>query len=52
MAQRWIDWACEQADLLEPLQENMAQITHPDVQPESWFSGLQYGQVEKNWWSE
>ncbi|WP_413795152.1 MULTISPECIES: hypothetical protein [unclassified Pseudomonas] len=52
MAKRWIDWAHKQADLLDPLQENLAQITNLDVQLESWFSGLQYGQVEKGWWSE
>ncbi|KKA09843.1 hypothetical protein VP02_00295 [Pseudomonas ogarae] len=52
MAQRWIDWAHKQADLLDPLQENLAQITNLDVQLESWFSGSHYGQVEKGWWSE
>lgn len=52
MAQRWIDWAHKQADLLDPLQDNLAQITSLDVQLESWFSGSQYGQVEKCWWSE
>lgn len=52
MAQPWIDWARKQADLLDPLQENLALITALDVELESWFSGSHYGQVEKGWWSE
>jgi hypothetical protein len=52
LAQPWIDWARKQADLLDPLQENLALITNLDVQIESWFSGSHYGQVEKDWWSE
>lgn len=52
MAQRWIDWAHKQADLLDSLRDNLAQITNLDVQLKSWFSGSQYGQVEKGWWSE
>ncbi|WP_257225616.1 hypothetical protein [Pseudomonas sp. ICMP22404] len=52
MAQVWIDWARKQADLLDPLQENLALITTLDVQLESWFSGSHYGQVEKGWWPE
>ena len=52
MANPWIDWARKQADLLDPLQENLALITTLDVELESWFSGSRYGQTEKGWWPE
>lgn len=52
MAQTWVDWAHKQADLLDPMQGNLALITTLDVQLESWFSGSHYGQVEKSWWPE
>ena len=52
MAQTWVDWAHKQADLLDPMQGNLALITTLDVQLESWFSGSHYGQVEKGWWPE
>lgn len=52
MANPWIDWARKQADLLDPLQGNLAFITTLDVELESWFSGSHYGQAEKGWWSE
>lgn len=52
MANPWIDWARKQADLLDPLQENLALITTLDVELESWFSGSRYGQAEKGWWPE
>ena len=52
MANPWIDWARKQADLLDPLQGNLALITTLDVELESWFSGSHYGQAEKGWWSE
>lgn len=52
MANPWIDWARKQADLLDPLKGNLALITTLDVELESWFSGSQYGQAEKGWWSE
>lgn len=52
MANPWIDWARKQADLLDPLQGNLAFITTLDVELEGWFSGSHYGQAEKGWWSE
>ncbi|MBW4793334.1 hypothetical protein [Pseudomonas tolaasii] len=52
IAKPWIDWAHKQANLLDPLQGNLALITNLDVELESWFSGSYYGQAEKGWWSE
>lgn len=49
----WLDWAREQADLLDPILRDSGTLFSLDVEVPSWFTGhAYYNRTEPDWWSE
>lgn len=49
-AKAWLAWAREQANRLDPLQQELREVTELAVELESWFSESSFGRKEKDWW--
>nr|WP_053128165.1 MULTISPECIES: hypothetical protein [unclassified Pseudomonas]MBY8946651.1 hypothetical protein [Pseudomonas sp. SH10-3B] len=49
-AKAWLAWAREQANRLDPLQQELGEVTELAVELESWFSESSFGRKEKDWW--
>jgi hypothetical protein len=50
--QKWLAWARQQADLLDPLQTDLRALSSMSVTLPHWFKGMgQYDNPEPDWWT-
>lgn len=51
-ATAWLEWARQQADLLDPLRKELSELTSLTVELPEWFTEDSYNRPNPDWWTK